>query len=114
MKKVVIGIIIAIVIIAVGAGAYFMLNSDKKENTDNANQNTLASNNERNIVNEENTTNNSEDEISNNEESDNVEPENTNNGGKTLVVYYSAQSHTKAVSEKIADKFQAFLLWTLS
>lgn len=105
MKKVVIGIIIAIVIIALGAGAYFMLNSDKQKDVDNTNQNVLASNNERKVVKEENTTNNSENEISNKEE--NEEAENTSTGGKTLVVYYSAQSHTKAVSEKIADKLDA-------
>lgn len=105
MKKVVIGIIIAIVIITLGAGAYFILNSDKQKDADNTNQNVLASNNERKVVKEENTTNNSENEISNNEE--NEESENTSTGGKTLVVYYSAQSHTKAVSEKIADKLDA-------
>ncbi len=102
MKKVVVGIIIAIVIIALGSGAYFMLNSENKENTDNANQNALASNNERKVVKDGNTTNNVE-----NETLDNEETENTSNGNKTLVVYYSAQSHTKAVSEKIADKLDA-------
>ena len=107
MKKVVIGIIIAIIIIAGGAGAYFMINSDKEENTNKANQNSLTSNNETNVVKEETTTNDSENKISNNEESDNNESENTSNAGKTLVVYYSAQSHTKAVSEKIADKLGA-------
>lgn len=107
MKKVVIGIIIAIVIIALGAGAYFMLNSDKQKDVDNANQNALASNNERNVVKEENITNNSENETLNNEESNTDEPENTSNGGKILVVYYSAQSHTKAVAEKIAKNLNA-------
>lgn len=102
MKKVVIGIIIAIIILALGAGAYFMLNSNKQKDSDNTNQNVLASNNERKVVKEENTTNNSENEISNNEET-----ENTSTGGKTLVVYYSAQNHTKAVSEKIADQLDA-------
>lgn len=105
MKEVVIGIIIAIVIIALGAGAYFMLNSDKQKDVDNTNQNVLASNNEIKVVKEENTTDNSENEISNNEE--NEKSENTSTGGKALVVYYSAQSHTKTVSEKIADKLDA-------
>lgn len=102
MKKVVIGIIIAIVIIAFGNGAYFILNSDKQKDVDNTNKNVLSLNNERNVVKEENTTNNSDNEISKNEET-----ENTSTGEKTLVVYYSAQSHTKAVSEKIADKIGA-------
>jgi len=30
--------------------------------------------------------------------------ENSNNQSKTLVVYFSAQNHTKAVAEKITDK----------
>lgn len=97
MKKIVIGIIIAIVIIAFGAGAYYMLNSNKKENADNANQNTLSSNNKRNVIKEESTT-----VVLDNEET-------SNNGGKTLVVYYSAQSHTKRVAEKIANELEADL-----
>ncbi len=108
MKKVVIGIIVAIVIIAIGAGAYFMLNSEKQESTDNANQNALASNNERNVVKEEN----KETDLDTNEQNDkevdtNENKENSNSGSKTLVVYYSAQNHTKAVSEKIAEELDA-------
>ena len=84
MKKVVIGIIIAIVIIAVGAGAYFMLNSDKKENTDNANQNALSSNNERNVVREDNS-----DEVDNNVTEDTTDENEVATSGKTLVTYFS-------------------------
>lgn len=105
MKKVVIGIIIAIVIIATGAGAYFMLNSNKQKNADNANQNILESNNKKDVVNEENTTAVLNTEESNDKEANNEES--LSNVGKTLVVYYSAQSHTKAVSEKIADELNA-------
>lgn len=105
MKKVVIGIIVVIVIIAIGVGAYFMLNSEKQESTDNSNQNVLASNNERNVVKEEN----NETDLDNNEENDKEvdNNENSNSGSKTLVVYYSAQNHTKAVSEKIAKELDA-------
>ncbi len=102
MKKVVIGIIIAIIIIAGGTGAYFMLNSNKEENVDNANQNTLSSNNERKVE-KQNTTVSDNTNIEKEENIDEI----ANNGNKTLVVYYSAQSHTKAVSEKIANKLDA-------
>lgn len=88
MKKLGIGIIIAIVAIAIGVGAYFMLNSNSEENRDGANR--------------ENTNTN---EV--NQEVVNDEPDETKSGRKTLVVYYSAQSHTKTVSEKIAENLNA-------
>lgn len=86
MKKIVIGIIITIVVIAIGVGAYFMLNSNSEENRDGANR--------------ENTN-----EVNQKEVKD--EPDEAKSGRKTLVVYYSAQSHTKAVSEKIAENLNA-------
>ena len=95
MKKVVIGIVIAIIIIAMGAGAYFMLNSNKEKKSDNLNQNALSLNDNINIE-KENTS------VMKNENT-----ENSNNQSKTLVVYFSAQNHTKAVAEKIADKLDA-------
>ena len=63
MKKVVIGIIIAIIIIAGGTGAYFMLNSNKEENVDNANQNTLLSNNKNKVEKENIATEDNENKI---------------------------------------------------
>lgn len=95
MKKLVIGIVIAIIIIAMGAGAYFMLNSNKEKKSDNLNQNALSLNDNINIE-KENTS------VMKNE---NIE--NSNNQSKTLVVYFSAQNHTKAIAEKIADKLDA-------
>ena len=79
-----------------------MLNSNKEENVDNANQNTLSSNNERKVE-KQNTTVSDNTNIEKEENIDEI----ANNGNKTLVVYYSAQSHTKAVSEKIANKLDA-------
>lgn len=64
-----------------------MLNSNKEENVDNANQNTLLSNNKNKV------------------EKENIATEDNEN--KILVVYFSAQSHTKSVAEKIADKLNA-------
>lgn len=54
---------------------------------------------------------NSEESNLNNEQKENVELTgdtiNGDNENKTLVVYYSAQSHTKAVAEKVAEKLDA-------
>lgn len=97
MKKVVIGIIVVIVIVAIGIGTYLMLNSEQKENKENANQNIVESQNEKNVTKDEDVTNNQK--VSS--------EENLSNGGKTIVVYFSAQNHTKAVAEKIADKLDA-------
>ncbi len=88
MKKIVIGIIIVIVVITIGVGAYFMLNSNSEENRDGANKEDVNTN-----------------EVNQEEVKD--EPDETKSGRKTLVVYYSAQSHTKAVSEKIAENLNA-------
>lgn len=80
-KKTIIGIIIAVIaVLAVGAGVLYFLNRPQ----DNASNN--ASNNQPN-----NTTNGAA----------KVE------GDKTLIVYYSAQNHTKAVAEQIADNLGA-------
>lgn len=88
MKKIVIGIIIAIVVIAIGVGAYFMLNSNSEENRDGENRENANTN-----------------EVNQKEVND--EPDEAKSGSKVLVVYYSAQSHTKAVSEKIAKNLNA-------
>lgn len=95
MKKVIVGIIIAILIIAAGFGAYYVLNSKKGEDVSSIDQNTLSSNDETNEVKEESITD--------------LESEDLSNDGKILVVYYSAQSHTKAVAEKIAEELNADL-----
>ena len=84
MKKVVIGIIIAIIIIGVGAGAYFMLNSDKEENTNNTNQNVLSSNNEKSIVREDNS-----EEVENNITEDTTNENEVTTSEKTLIAYFS-------------------------
>lgn len=88
MKKIVIGMIIVIAVIAIGMGGYFMLNSNSEEksietNRENANTELVTNTNE---VNQENE---------------------TKSESKTLVVYFSAQSHTKSVAEKIAENLNA-------
>ena len=74
-KKVIIGIIIAILVIALGITLMVLTNNDKTQ-----------TNNSLPIAKE------------NNEQ----QPITNSNRKKTLVVYYSAQNHTKAVAEKIA------------
>lgn len=97
-KKGIIGIVIAIVviIIAVAGFAIYNQNNNSEENNSNIenaeNDNTGLSNNA-NGINEEN------------EESNNTNT--SSSKSKTLVVYYSAQNHTKAVAEKIAKNLDA-------
>ena len=88
-KKVLIGTIIGILaIIAIAIGVVIINNNDTK------NDNMLVGENEQ-TDNQENTIN------------DENEGNTTKNGSKTLVVYYSAQNHTKAVAEKIAQNLNA-------
>ena len=94
-KKVVIGIIIVILCIAIVAVAYFT-NSNSQEN-----ENQIANSNEENVV-ETNETETGE--ATNTSNGENTE---TGTGSKTLVVYFSAQNHTEAVAEQIAENLGA-------
>lgn len=89
-KKVLIGIIVAIMaIIVVAIGVIISNNNTKNNELSSMN----SSENDNMPVGEEDRQNNQE---------------NTNkNGSKTLVVYYSAQNHTKAVAEKVAKNLNA-------
>lgn len=89
-KKLVIGIILTIIIIILGVIGYTIYINNQNKNEDNQNK---ISNNELEI-------NNTKTEVSN---EPNIEKENK----KVLVVYYSAQSHTKSVAEKIANNLNA-------
>lgn len=97
-KKGIIGLIIAIVVIViavVGFVIYKQNNTTEKNNSNirNAeNDNTELANNT-NGINEDN------------EEDNNANT--SSSKSKTLVVYYSAQNHTKAVAEKIAKNLDA-------
>ena len=94
-KKVLIGIIVAILaIIAVVAGVIKISHHNTKNNTLSAMN---GSENDNMLVGENEQKENEED-MSNSEQEKNT----TKSGSKTLVVYYSAQNHTKAVAEKIA------------
>lgn len=83
MNKGVIGLIIAIIIIVIAVAGFAVYRNN------NTGENTSATDTE-------NTINNSED-------TENI----TKSGSKILVVYYSAQNHTKTVAEKIAKNLNA-------
>lgn len=103
MNKKVIGLIIAIIVIVVAvAGFAFYRNSNIEENTTNNGQGKMQS--EENINNEEDTNVANIENIANNsEEATNI----SKSGNKILVVYYSAQNHTKTIAEKIAENLDA-------
>lgn len=94
-KKVIIGIVIVILCIVIASAVYFT-NRNAQEN-----ENQMANSNEENII-ETNETQTGE--VTNTAGEENTE---TETGGKTLVVYYSAQNHTKAVAEQIAQNLGA-------
>ena len=86
-KKLVMGIILIIVLIILGVIVFAVYNNNQNTNT----------NNQDNIGNNETEINDSEETLTG-----------TNGEShKILVVYYSAQSHTKAVAEKIANNLDA-------
>ena len=82
-KKLIIGIILGIIIIALGIGGYVVTNNKQNNNTN------INETNEKEIENVSNKTN---------EEKESK---------KILVVYFSAQNHTKTVAEKIAKNLDA-------
>lgn len=84
-KKILIGIIIAIIVIILGIAVYAIYTNNKKENENN---NEIQTNNIK---------------TENNENEENIGKIDK----KVLVVYYSAQNHTKSVAEKIANNLNA-------
>ena len=94
-KKVIIGIVIVVLCIIIAAGIYFINNNPQE------NENQIANSNEENAI---GTNETQAEEETNTAEGENTE---TQTGGKTLVVYYSAQNHTEAVAEKIAQNLGA-------
>lgn len=95
-KKGIIWLIIAIVVIIIAISAFAIYrnnnNNTQENNSNTENQNTelITSSNNTNTTNEDDQNTNT-----------------TNNKSKNLVVYYSAQNHTKAVAEKIANNLDA-------
>lgn len=84
-KKLVTGIILGIIVVILGVIVYAIYNNN--QNGDKIGNNELEINNTKKEVSTE----------------ENIKKENK----KVLVVYYSAQSHTKLVAEKIANNLNA-------
>ena len=99
-KGTIIGLIIAVIVIIVAvAGFAIYRNSSSESNNQVANQNTQRSTEVAN-TNEDNTSTNENNEVNNNNNT-------TSNNSKILVVYYSAQTHTKRVAERVASNLNA-------
>lgn len=92
-KNVIIWIVVVIVCVILIGAWYFI-----SQNTTNENQ--TVNNDETNNVRQ---TNNNQ----TNEVSENVETNTENGLGNVLVVYFSAQNHTEAVAEQIAENLNA-------
>lgn len=98
-KGTIIGLVIAIIVIIVAvAGFAIYRNNSTESNNQVSNSNTQRSTEVAN-TNEENTSTSE-----NNEENNNTT---TSANSKTLVVYYSAQTHTRRVAERIAKNLNA-------
>ena len=94
-KKAIAIIVVIILLVIIGVIVYFMnQNSNESETNTNSNNEGLAEQTEANNV--------------NTLAEDNKGDNNTEAGnGKTLVVYFSAQGHTKEVAQKIANNLGA-------
>ena len=107
MNKKVIALIIAILVIALGVGVYFIINSNNsnKEN----NQNTSSNNNLSSSRIEENNTEkvNNNNSINNNTQSQNETKKEETSDKRVAVVYFSATGTTKTVAEYIKDAANA-------
>ena len=98
MNKKVGALIVVIILLAiVGVVAYFVTQNTNQSEENTNTQRDLSEQTETNSLEENNT------QVAN-ESNENSE---TTQGGKTLVVYYSAQGHTDAVAHKIAENLGA-------
>ena len=98
-KKIIVLIVLIILLVIIGGIVYFInQNPNEDGNNTNTNQEELTGQTEENNQAEDNNTL---------AEENSQETTGTENGGKTLVVYFSAQGHTEDVAHKIADNLNA-------
>lgn len=100
MDKKMIALIIAIIVIVLGIGSYFILNNNSNTNNKISENKSQSSNNTVSINNGENNINNSV--INNNQKSEEIKQD-ENISKKVAIVYFSATGTTKAVAEYIKD-----------
>ena len=98
MDKKIIALIVFILIIALGLGGYFIINSNKTENSNGEQNNSSQSS-----VSKENNTTNTEINTTQKEKTNNE----TTSSKKVAVVYFSATGTTKTVAEYIKDAANA-------
>ena len=107
MDKKVIALIIAILVIALGAGVYFVINSNSSSKVENQNLNSnsnIVAVEESNSQTENNTQiKNSNDVITSNTQVQNETVKEDTSNKKVAVVYFSATGTTKTVAEYIKD-----------
>ena len=99
MNKKVIALIIAILVIILGIGGYFIINSNNSNKTENQN---INSNN--NLSSSRTEENNTERKNNNNTKSQNETKKDETSDTKVAVVYFSATRTTKTVAEYIKDE----------
>ena len=104
MNKSMIGLIIAIIVIVV-AIAGFAVYRNNSENNNNAEEN-LTNSAQGNVEPEINVDNEEKTSVANTEDTT-INEDTAKSENKILVVYYSAQNHTKSVAEKIAKNLNA-------
>lgn len=103
MNKGVIGLIIAIIVIIAAVAGFAVYRNNSANLNNNVNENVTDNEQEKNTDNENTNIANTENTATSNTKTENT----TNSGNKILVVYYSAQNHTKSVAEKIAKNLNA-------
>lgn len=105
-KGTIIGLVIAIIVIIAGVAGFaiYRNSSSEKNNNQVSNSNVQKSSEIIEDEEEDNDTNVTEDENDDTEDTDDTDK---SNGSKVLVVYYSAQSHTRKVAERIASNLNA-------
>ena len=89
-KGTIIGLVVAIIVIIAGVTGFAIYRNSNNniQNNNQGNEEIEANNETNNIITEDSNTN-------------------TTSGSKTLVVYYSAQTHTKRVAERVAKNLNA-------
>lgn len=110
MSKKIIALIIVIAVVVIGYIVYFVIQNQNSSESENANTSNTASDSQENLANqteEENATNTQTEENAVTNETTDDNEDSTSSTSSTLVVYFSAQWHTEAVAQRIAENLDA-------
>ena len=97
-KKAIIAIVIIILLVIIGCVVYFATN-----NNNQGSENQTVNNSRENVT----ATESNESQTASQETTETPEDNTNTETGKTLVVYFSAQNHTEAVAQRIAQNLNA-------